>query len=168
MRRPSSSSGPRMATRSVPRPCGCSVVKAANSIPVTPSSASPARVRGSSAATCSSFSASASLAVNVSIVPSSRPGSCQSQSGNGSDAPVMPLLLYDYGVVSGAAGAGGQGRGPGGGVGRVGWCGAADGVVARGDGRGVVFEGGHAAGVCLFWCVDGVGGGQVGGQRAAA
>jgi ATP-dependent helicase HrpA len=65
-------------------------------------------------------------------------------------------------VVSGAAGAGGQGCGPGGGVGWVGWCGAADDVVAGGDGRGVVCEGSHAAGVCLFGGAGGVGGGQEG------
>jgi hypothetical protein len=45
---------------------------------------------------------------------------------------------------------------------------AADDVVARGDGRGVVFEGGQAAGVRLFRGADGVGGGQEGDQRAAA
>jgi hypothetical protein len=80
------------------------------------------------------------------------------------------MAIFGFCVFN-AAGAGGQGRWPGdvvGRVGRVGRCGAADDVVARGDGRGVPREGGHAAGVCLFWGGDGVGGGQAGDQRMAA
>src|SRR5579862_7635699 len=68
-------------------------------------------------------------------------------------------LTPGYFAVSGPTDAGCHRRGPGVGVVGVGWRGAADDVVARGDGGGMVREDGHAVGVGLLRRVDGTGGG---------